>query len=176
MKILKTTAKKTKIASTDFDGIYAAFFKEIRNFIKSRTQREMVAQDLAQDVFLKYWRACFKTKIENPRAFLYMSAKNIIIDYRRSQSLKPSHMVEIMDVIEVLPNDEAPIETQIISRQSLRTVVTTVNSMSPLRNEIFERHFFKGEKQGDVAATLGVCRSTVEKNIQQARKELAFCI
>ena len=84
-----------------FSKIYDQYIDKIYRFIFLKVNSQNIAQDLCSETFLRGWEA-FKNqkgaygssatakiknqkKIENPQAFLYQIARNLIIDHYREK-------------------------------------------------------------------------------------------
>ena len=69
-----------------FSKIYDQYVDKIYRFIFLKVNSQEIAQDLTSETFLKGWES-FKngTKIENPQAFLYKIARNLVIDFYREK-------------------------------------------------------------------------------------------
>jgi len=77
-------AKKEDQAA--FGQLYNIFFKKIYRFIYYRTGHKEIAEDLAEDVFLKALKKI--STVDNPESFvgwLYQIARNTVIDYYREK-------------------------------------------------------------------------------------------
>lgn len=69
-----------------FSKIYDKYIDKIYRFILIKVSSREVAQDLSSETFLKGWQAYQKnSKIDNPSAFLYRIARNLVIDYYRQK-------------------------------------------------------------------------------------------
>jgi RNA polymerase sigma-70 factor (ECF subfamily) len=72
----------------EFGKIYDDYIEKIYRFIFLKVSSQEVAQDLASETFLRTWEK-FKdggtNPIENPRAFLYRTARNLIVDHYREK-------------------------------------------------------------------------------------------
>jgi RNA polymerase sigma-70 factor (ECF subfamily) len=68
-----------------FGQIYDRYIEKIYRFIFFKVNSQEIAEDLASETFLKTWKV-FKNEeksIENMQAFLYKTARNLVIDYYR---------------------------------------------------------------------------------------------
>ena len=143
------------------DTAYRAHFSEILLFICSRVQCDLTSQDLAQDVFVKFSRAAGRDHIVNPRAFLY-----------RSEKARPQDVVDVFDMKDDLSQDAPSVEQRFIFKQTLASLLGQVRAMPSLRRSIITLYFLREERQADIARTLNICQSTVEKNIHRAREQI----
>lgn len=71
----------------EFSRIYDQYIEKIYRFIFLKVSSQEIAEDLTSETFLRGWES-FKNgnKIENPQAFLYQIARNLITDYYREKS------------------------------------------------------------------------------------------
>lgn len=69
-----------------FTEIYDQYIDKLYRFIFLKVSSQETAQDLCSEVFLRYWKSMdLGTEIENPRAFLYQIARNLVIDHYREK-------------------------------------------------------------------------------------------
>ena len=69
-----------------FSQIYDRYIDKIYRFIFFKVNSQEIAQDLTSETFLKSWES-FKNgnKIENIQAYLYKTARNLVIDFYREK-------------------------------------------------------------------------------------------
>jgi len=69
-----------------FSQIYDRYIDKIYRFIFFKVNSQEIAQDLTSETFLKSWES-FKNgnKIENIQAYLYRTARNLVIDFYREK-------------------------------------------------------------------------------------------
>lgn len=66
------------IDQSGFDQIFNQWYEPIRNFIYYKTGNVQMAEDIAQDTFLKIWEKKDDVKITTIKAFLFTIAANIL--------------------------------------------------------------------------------------------------
>jgi RNA polymerase sigma-70 factor, ECF subfamily len=69
----------------EFSKIYDQYIGKIYRFIFLKVSSEEIAQDLCSETFIKALGAFKQEKIDNPQAFLYKIAKNLVIDHYRDK-------------------------------------------------------------------------------------------
>lgn len=84
-----------------FARVYDIYVTPIYRFIYFKVSSQQDAEDLTSEVFLKVWQYITETEenIENLRALLYRSARNLVIDFYRRSAKK-----DIAQDVEVLAN------------------------------------------------------------------------
>ena len=133
------------------------------------------AEDLIQDLYLKISAMAPGEAVENPSAFLYRTAVNLMLDRSRSSrrsgarddAWRRSQGAGIADIA-----DEPSPEQATAARQRLRQLVDAVATLPPQTRRAFELHKFEGLSHQETAQRLGVSRKTVEKQISAALKSL----
>lgn len=89
-----------------FSQIYDQHVKKIYRFIYLKVSLIETAEDLSSEVFLRLYRHIQKNSpsIENPQAFLYQIARNVVADHYRSKKFSVVSIekttIEIEDVSE----------------------------------------------------------------------------
>jgi len=68
-----------------FSKIYDQYIEKIYRFIFLKVNSKEIAEDLTSETFLKCWEAFKEKEIENPQAFLYQIARNLIVDHYRQK-------------------------------------------------------------------------------------------
>ena len=71
-----------------FSKLYDQYIDKIYRFIFFKVNSEEITKDLCSETFLRGWEAFKKSKveeIENPSAFLYQIARNLVIDFYREK-------------------------------------------------------------------------------------------
>jgi len=91
----------------EFSKIYDNCINKIYRFIFLKVNSEAITQDLCSETFLRGWEA-FKgnQKIENPQAFLYRIARNLVIDYYREKGRTQVVSTEYTPIIDPNPGLE----------------------------------------------------------------------
>jgi RNA polymerase sigma-70 factor, ECF subfamily len=72
-----------------FSEIYDQYVKKIYRFIYLKVSSVETAEDLSSEVFLRLLKHIQQAKpsIENPQAFLYQVARNVVADHYRGQKV-----------------------------------------------------------------------------------------
>jgi RNA polymerase sigma-70 factor (ECF subfamily) len=75
------------IDQSGFDQIFNQWYEPIRNFIYYKTGNVHLAEDIAQDTFLKIWEKRDDINISTIKAFLFTIAANILNNKRDHQNV-----------------------------------------------------------------------------------------
>jgi RNA polymerase sigma-70 factor, ECF subfamily len=115
---------------SEFAKIYDANIEKIYRFVFLRVDSKETAQDLTSETFVKCW-ASFKTapdNIKNPRAFLYKTAKNLVIDHYRKQGRNQTAIADFADI--EIADPKADFGQQAILASDMETVRKALGSMN----------------------------------------------
>lgn len=70
----------------EFSKIYDKYLDKIYRFIYFKVNAKEVAQDLCSETFIRCWNSYTQNKIDNPQAFLYTIARNLVTDHYREKA------------------------------------------------------------------------------------------
>ncbi len=90
-----------------FSKIYDQYINKIYRFVFLKVSSQEIAEDLTSETFLKTWES-FKngTKIENPQAFLFQTARNLVIDHYREKGKNQVISAEFVSIVDPRENLE----------------------------------------------------------------------
>jgi len=104
-----------------FSKIYDQYVDKIYRFIFLKVNSQEVAQDLTSETFLRTWEKFSQEKgnpIENPQAFLYRTARNLVIDHYREKGKAQVVSAELTPIID--PRED--LEAEALRSSDLRTI------------------------------------------------------
>lgn len=132
-----------------------------------------IAEDIVSDTFLKASQHWAVNGIpENPRAWLYVVAKNKTKDYFRKLSVFETKIKkEIQPCIEVEPNFE--FDSQMVSDSQLAMIFAVCNPVNSDESQIcLALQIFCGFSIEEIADSLLTKSETIKKRLQRARANL----
>ncbi|BCA56618.1 putative RNA polymerase sigma factor FecI [Nitrospira sp. KM1] len=152
---------------SDILQVFQACAADLRRFFTGRVRCEQTAADLTQEIYLRLTRLEQPHLIADLRTYLFRIAANLATDHERARQRRAALVNEEADWQSV-PDHGASPETALLAKEELRLVEEALSELSPLCRTIFLLNRFEGLAHSDIAARLGVCKSTVEKNIARA--------
>jgi len=115
-----------------FSKIYDKFVNSIFRFIFIKVNSIEVAKDLTSETFLRVWEKFQNSKIGNPKAFLYRTARNLVTDfYREKAKINKTYLESLPH----LPDPRSNLEEKIILNEKVRLVK---NALSNLKEDYQE--------------------------------------
>lgn len=140
----------------------------LRTFIRTRVRCPHTAADLYQQMAEKLLRQNNQNQVENPRAYLYQTARNELISHYRGCHTREEYEQAYAGEQEAA--DGVSIEEAVIARKRLETLNQALNELPPLTRRVFWLYRIEHLKQKEIAAELNVSLSSVEKHLALAMK------
>lgn len=140
-----------------------ATWKSLLRKIARKTNNSCDAEDFLQSAYLRLDNYRADHQVNNSSAFLVRAAVNISIDNFRHQRLATGG-AERLEI-----GDDAPLQDEVIAaRVRLKRVKEGLAQLPPLTREILLMRRLDGRGYDEIAAHLGISRTTVERNIARA--------
>lgn len=162
---------ETRMRNDQVSSAYRRHFGELRRYLTRRIGCPQTAEDLTQETFIRLYRMQSLAGVVDLRSYLYRIAGNLMIDHVRATRAKsqPTDTVSIDLVVDVRSDDVGG-EHATVVRDELRRVAAVVGELSESCGRIFWLSRAEGLCNYEIADQLGVCLSTVEKNINRAMR------
>ena len=163
--------------TSDLHRAYLSKREDLIRYFAVRLRSREAAEDLIQDLYIRVCALEPGVPIDNPSAYLFRLAHNLMLDrlrsaqrsgardeaWRRAQGLEIGGQ-EVMDA--------ASPEQAATASERLRRTLEAIRSLPPRTRRAFELHRLEGLSQEETAQALGVSRKTVEKQVSAALKHL----
>ena len=159
------------------DALYREILAELRQFAQKRLGNVADAEDVVQEAFVRFQRQENHESFENPRAYLYTTVNNLIIDRVRDRRRQGFFSDKTSDDDQDGSTPESQIdaltpEVFAEQRQDLSRVLEAVESLPPQARRAFLLHKVRHLSYAEVAKEMGLSKSTVEKHMIRALKIL----
>lgn len=73
------------------------YYRELVNFLSARLGSRQAAEDVAHDAYVRVLERVDAQVIEHPRAFLYRTALNLVVDRHRRHLIRQTEPLEVLD-------------------------------------------------------------------------------
>ncbi|MEX5586448.1 sigma-70 family RNA polymerase sigma factor [Pseudomonas urmiensis] len=144
------------------------YYRELVSFLSARLGNRQAAEDVIHDAYLRVLERNEPEQIENPRAFLYRTAMNLVIDRHRRHLVRKAEPLEVLDLDERW-HSPAPSQSMQLN-QRLALMQRALDELSAPCRESFLLRKLDGMSHQQIAEHLGISRSLVEKHIVNAMK------
>ncbi|MGD1956979.1 MAG: RNA polymerase sigma factor [Sphingomonadales bacterium] len=132
--------------------------------------------DIAQDAFHKVLARGDLASIDNLKAFLWRTARNLVINAKRQADVRSRYDYEIENLVFASKGYDSSPETVIEAREQLAIINETLKTMPPTRSRAFILHRFDGLTAAEVGRKLGISRPAASKHIARAAADLSAAI
>ena len=120
--------------------------------------------DLRQDAYVRVYAAALREKPFNPKQFLFQVARNLMIDRSRRKGVVSFESFADCDTLEA-DSDRPDIEQSAAAEQQLRLLRAAIGELPPRCREVVTLCKIEGRSQREVARTMGITESTVERQV-----------
>lgn len=150
-------------------------------FLQGAVRDRDTAADLAQESYARVLAVQQSGEtITEPRALLYRTARNLVIDQYRRSEVRNTHAVaegdSSIDAADLASGPEAlEPEVAAMSSQTVDALLAAIGEL-PLRcREAFILHKFDGLSQPEVARQMGISVTMVERHIKLGMQACRAC-
>jgi RNA polymerase sigma-70 factor (ECF subfamily) len=153
---------------TQFLSAYDAYNNAIFRFCLLKVSSREIAQDLTQEVFMRYWQSLRKGEdFKNERAFLYTIARHLVIDWYRKK--KESSLDALTEAGAEFKGDGP---NTITDSAEAREVLEVIQKLDDDSREILLLRFVEGFSPKEIADQLKESANVVSVRIHRALKKV----
>ena len=139
------------------------------------------ARDVAQSVFMRVWAFAETAKVDNPRALIFKAAGNLALNeikrrnrfYRRH--VTPSEFAEDDALHNVASSAPSP-EKHASLREDVTLILNAIHALPERPRQAFMMNRFDGLSYREIAKSMGVSESSIEKYMIEALKKLRLVL
>lgn len=160
------------------DSLETWFIREIlpyegalTRYLSQRRVRVHEVEDMRNDVYIRVLESARKVRPATPRSFLFVTARNLLVDRIRHERVVPIEQIEDVELADLLI-DELSAEQQASGRQRLQQLARMFDRLPQRCREVLWMRRIEGLPQKTVAARLGLADATVEKHLYRALRTL----
>lgn len=142
----------------------------LRRFLSRYLLSTQDVEDIAQEAFLRAFEAEKKRVIDEPRAFLFRIAQNLVMSEFNRKSRKITDYIEDYEGSDVLL-DVSTLEDNVMAQQKLGIYCEAVASLPLQCRRVFLLKKVYGMSHNEIAAHLGIAVSTIEKHLAKGIRQ-----
>ena len=153
-----------------FSQIYDAYVEKIFRFIFLKVNSQEIAQDLCSEAFLRAWQS-FKNnnkKIDNPQAFLYQIARNLVTDHYREKARTQTVSVESVPIMDPKEN----LEEKTLQDSDLEVIQAVLANLKQEYQEVVIWHYIDDLSISEIAKLLNKSEGAVRVTLHRALKAI----
>ncbi len=145
------------------ESLYKFYYRPLCIYALHYLGDEMLAEDIVQDCFIKFWEKSKTEKIAHPKSYLYMMVRNASLDSLR-------RMPDNKEVIETAEKqlDEELVEDSFIEAR----LWTAIDSLPVQCRKVFLMAKRDGKSYEQISDELKISTNTVRNQVSKALKLL----
>jgi len=153
-----------------FNKLYEEYVERIYRFVYIKVSSKETAEDLTSQTFIKSWQAMERgTEIENPKAFIYQIARNLVIDFYREKAKNP---VISEQILSLAPDHSTNIEKQVQISADLDNTMKLLAKLKPEYQDIVVWHYLDDMPVKEIAQILQKDENNVRVTLHRALNSL----
>ncbi len=148
-------------------GIFSVFREHeaaLRRFVRRISPSSSDVDDIAQETILRALQAERERDILQPKAYLYMIARNVVRDALDKKSRSVIDFIEDF-APESVSSDEPLVEDQVDGRQRMLLFWEAVATLPEQCQQVFVLKKVYGYSHAEISRKLGISVSTTEKHV-----------
>jgi len=161
------------------DAVSAWFIREIlpleanlMRYLQHNWRNASDIADLRQEVYARVFEAAQEHIPDNPRNFLFVCARNLMINLIRREQIVPMETFADLDTLGLA--DDAPEPDQVvIKREELRRFRAALEQLPARTREAIELAYAEGLSAPEIARRMGIARRTAAEFVARGTIILA---
>ena len=141
-------------------------------FLRHNWRNKSDIADLLQDVYVRVYEAALKQIPESARAFVFATARNLLINRVRREQIIPIEAVADLDALGVAMDEPGP-DRSVIARDELRRLQDVLDRLPRRSREAIVMKQVEGLSRREIATRMGVTEKTVKWHLNEGVRELA---
>ena len=146
-----------------FSTIYNEYSKDLHDYLYYKYGDQFNPNDKVQDAFIKLWDNCKEVTLNKAKGFLFMVAKNMVLNDIKHQNIVLKHQ-------QIKPKDytnETP-EFLLEKEQFLQKYQRALSNLTEEQRVVFLLNKVEGKKHIEIAEMLNITKKVVEYRIYSA--------
>ena len=168
----------TQIAACDEGAlrqVYHHFYKKLLQFAYILTKNREAAEELVEDVFIKFWKNKQHAEaIRNLKVYLYTATKNTCLNYLSSKANES--ITKPFDAINIELSGPVCPDQLLIFQETFDKIKSAIETLPPKCKMIFKLIREDGLKYKEVAEVLNLSPHTIDAQMTIAIRRIAFLV
>lgn len=146
-----------------FRADYTTLVQPIFRYLYYKCGDRQLAEDLAQDVFVNYWKKIDTVKAGGEEAYIYQIARNLLKNHINRQQIVLRFRQQNSES-NIVENPQFTLE----KKEFKKRLEHEITSLPEGQRVVFLMHRMDGLKYREIAERLGISQKAVEKRMHQA--------
>ena len=155
------------IDKANFEELYSVMYTPIKNYVYYKTGDVDVAEDVAQDTFLKLWEKKENIREKSIRPLLYTIAGNLCKNRFDHQRV----VLEFSKNYRIEETPDSP-EFELELKEFINKLENAIGALKEKNRVVFLMNRIDGLTYNEIASSLGLSVKAIEKRMKNALDDL----
>jgi RNA polymerase sigma-70 factor (ECF subfamily) len=158
------------------DDLYSRHSTELARHLRAKYNAPPDAEDVVQEAYarLAAMENLEISGIQNPKAFLFRMAENIMISLKRRHVVARTY-AQGVDLLEATRSDCTP-ERVLLAKDELEIAARVLHAMPTQRRRCFIMHRFDELTYSEIARLSGMTLNGVKGHVERAMRDIASAV
>ncbi|MEK7186336.1 MAG: sigma-70 family RNA polymerase sigma factor [Patescibacteria group bacterium] len=156
----------------DFEELYLEFSDKIYKYIYWQLRDPYLAEDFTGEVFTRLWKNWKRFKPDFSQAFLFRTAKNILIDHWRKNKNKKEVSLETSIEQSIEPSYDENLIEEISKNNDIKELHEAIGELPDNLKEVVVLRFIDDLPAREVGEIMGIAEGNVRVLQYRALKKL----
>lgn len=153
-----------------FEQLYHTYKRQLASNLVRLLGDGELARDALQDLFLNVWKRREGIDPDRPfKAYLFQSARNLVIDYYRKASADKQLQQRMMAGFDTAYSH---VEEKIMRGERAAIVHRLIEQLPPERRQVFILHKIEGKSYKEITELLGIDAAQIAKHVYHSTRYL----
>lgn len=154
---------------TDLKSLYRSHYQELRRYVAHTFGLGPPdPEDVVQIAFTRYAALDQPERVQNPRAFLFTTVRNIVLDHRRSQDRADQYVQDALARVGAEVLDEISPERVLMDRQRFDILSAAIKQLPPKQQRVIAMNRYHGMTYEEIAARTGWSLADISRQVTRA--------
>ncbi|WP_165793476.1 RNA polymerase sigma factor [Hyphococcus luteus] len=153
-------------ADNRLDDLYRAHFAAlVANIRKSFGSGPPEPEDVVQSAFAKYAALENPQDIKDPRSFIFIAARNLVLDAKRSGKVADAYIAEQIALDAELRLEEITPERVVVAKERFETLIATMQELPHKQQVILAMSRVEGKSYREISEETGWSAGDISRNM-----------
>jgi RNA polymerase sigma-70 factor (ECF subfamily) len=151
------------------DTLYSSYWQDLCRYVRAKFGAgPPEPADVAQTAFARFAALKDAGAVDNPKAFLYATARNIVVDHHRRVQTQAAYARTILDDAEEEILDGITPERVLIGKETLQIMRQTIRRLPHKQRRVLLLHRLHNQSFTEISQRTGWSQSDVRRQVCRA--------
>ncbi len=162
------SSRSHSISAIEFKELFDQYYKPLCSFANKYLLDLSVAEDIIQELFVKFWEQRETTQLTiSAKSYLFQAAKNECLNYIKHQAVQAKYKKHLAYV-----STDSFFYDSMEKEEINHLIYQTIQTLPPRCKQIFEMSRFEDKTFDEIASELDISRNTIKNQLVSALKKI----